>query len=65
MGHLDKRLDPDKDASSTQDGDVKGGVSGNVPDSADYERNKHREEGGKAAPDVIRKEADNASQKPR
>ncbi len=64
MGHLDKRLDPDKEASS-QDGDVKGGVSGNVPDSADYERNKHREDRKSAAPDVVRKEADKASQKPR
>ena len=64
MGHLDKRLDPDKEASS-QDGDVKGGVSGNVPDNADYECNKHRGERGKTAPDVVRKEADKASQKPR
>ncbi|HEX4766657.1 MAG TPA: hypothetical protein VH414_10330 [Lichenihabitans sp.] len=65
MGHLDKRLDPDKDASTTRDGDVKGGVSGNVPDNAGYESNKHREERGKPAPDVVRKEADKTSRTPR
>ena len=60
MGHLDKRMDPDKDSTSGQDGRVKGGTSGNVPESAEYERNKHSQENEKAAPDIARKDADKA-----
>ncbi len=53
MGHLDKRMDPDKDPAGGQDEPVKDGVSGNPPESTKYQRNKTGDLPDGPAPDVI------------
>lgn len=52
MAHLDKRIDPDKDATTNPVGRVKDGVSGNTPDSAEYQQNKGEDQVRGPAPDV-------------
>ena len=53
MGHLDKRMDPDKDTDTSRDGPVKDGVSGNPPESTEYEKNKIEDLPDGPAPDVV------------
>ena len=54
MGHLDKRIDLDRDATSRHGGRVKDGVSGNIHETADYQRNKKQDLPDGAAPDLVR-----------
>ena len=64
MGHLDKRLESDKDADRNQGGRIKDGVSGTPPASNAYEENKTEDLNHGAAPDVVRKEGEAASGRP-
>ena len=57
MGHLDKRMDPDKDPASGQDGRIKDGVSGNPPESTTYQQNKTEDLPDGPAPDVVEQKA--------
>lgn len=56
MGHLDKRIDPDRDAASRPGGQAKDGVSGNINETTEYQQNKTRDLPDGAAPDVVRKD---------
>lgn len=53
MPHLDKRMDPDKDADTSQGGRIKDGASGNVNESRAYEKNKTEDLPDGTAPDVV------------
>ena len=53
MANLDKRIDPDKDATNQDSGRVKDGVSGNTNESVKYEDNKSEDLPAGAAPDVL------------
>jgi len=57
MGHLDRRMDPDKDPAIRENGRIKDGVSGNPPESAEYEKNKTEDLPDGPAPDVIEQKA--------